>query len=113
MIKIILSEPVRDRKPSAPTPEYWTPAGSSTFYLAVGMLPLESYGNNNPAVIRVPELPDIELYVWKLSELLVDRPLLKLRVFVPFVLRTVAPTSEELVGRKVQSVSRIGKRIAI
>ncbi|MBX3095256.1 MAG: Fpg/Nei family DNA glycosylase [Fimbriimonadaceae bacterium] len=60
----------------------------------------------------MPELPDIELYLACLRPRVVGQPLLSVRTFNPFVLRTVSPTLEELVGHEVVAVRRIGKRVA-
>lgn len=59
----------------------------------------------------MPELPDIELYVYKLSELLVGQLLMKLRTFTPFVLRTFDPKPAEIEGKQVLGFRRLGKRI--
>lgn len=59
----------------------------------------------------MPELPDVELYVHKLGELIVGEPLLAVKLMTPFVLRSVEPALETLVGRKVTGVRRLGKRI--
>lgn len=59
----------------------------------------------------MPELPDIELYVHKLSELLIGQPLLKLRTFTPFVLRTFDPKPADLEGKVILGFRRLGKRI--
>ncbi len=61
----------------------------------------------------MPELPDIENYVEALSERVVGRPLLRLAVYHPFLLRTVDPRPEELISRKVTGVRRMGKRIVL
>lgn len=61
----------------------------------------------------MPELPDIELYVARLRERLVDEPLEKLQFFSPFVLRSVDVPPSELECRLVVDVFRIGKRIVI
>ncbi len=59
----------------------------------------------------MPELPDIELYAHKLRELVVGQPLLKLRTFTPFVLRTFSPSPDELEEKTVKGLRRLGKRI--
>jgi len=61
----------------------------------------------------MPELPDIELYCGKLRELIVGQPLIKARIFTPFLLRSVTPTPSDLEGKTVTQIRRIGKRIAI
>ena len=59
----------------------------------------------------MPELPDIELYVERLSERTVGKTLTRFDIFSAFVLRTASPSSEEFIGLTVRAVSRIGKRI--
>ena len=61
----------------------------------------------------MPELPDIELYCFKLREAIVGQRLLKARIFTPFLVRTVTPTPAELEGKTVTEVRRLGKRIVI
>ena len=59
----------------------------------------------------MPELPDITVYVERLEDLLKGRPLGKLRLASPFLLRSVAPSLDSFHGRKVTGVVRRGKRI--
>ena len=61
----------------------------------------------------MPELPDINLYLESLKPRIVGQPLDKLRLFNPFVLRTVAPPIQTLVGKEITDVGRIGKRIVL
>jgi len=61
----------------------------------------------------VPELPDVTVYVERLRALTIGKPLEGMRIASPFVLRTVSPSPRELVGAKVESVDRLGKRIVI
>ena len=61
----------------------------------------------------MPELPDIENYVEALAERVVGRPLLRLTVHHPFLLRSAAPRPEDLAGREVRGVRRMGKRIIL
>src|SRR5256885_6003272 len=61
----------------------------------------------------MPELPDIELYCFKLREAIVGQRLLKARIFTPFLVRSVTPTPAELEGKAVTEVRRLGKRIVI
>jgi formamidopyrimidine-DNA glycosylase len=61
----------------------------------------------------MPELPDVEVYRERLDAFLRGEPLLRVDVRNPFVLRTVSPAVAEVEGRRVTSVRRIGKRIAI
>jgi formamidopyrimidine-DNA glycosylase len=61
----------------------------------------------------MPELPDVEVYVEALRERLAGRVLRRLTIRGPFLLRSVSPAPEVLVGRAAAGVRRIGKRIAI
>ena len=60
---------------------------------------------------RVPELPDVTVYVERLAALTVGQPLEALRIASPFVLRTVAPSPAQVAGTRVLGVERMGKRI--
>jgi len=59
----------------------------------------------------MPELPDVSVYVEALQARLLGQPLQKLRLTSPFVLRTFDPTPQELEGKRVESIRRLGKRI--
>lgn len=59
----------------------------------------------------MPELPDVTVYVERLAARIVGQPLEGLDLLSPFVLRTVAPPPDALLGQQVQTVRRIGKRI--
>jgi formamidopyrimidine-DNA glycosylase len=61
----------------------------------------------------VPELPDITVYVEALEARIGGRPLQKVRIGSPFLLRSVAPPPREAEGRVVESVSRLGKRVVL
>lgn len=61
----------------------------------------------------MPELPDIDLYVEKLQERIGGRTLLDVQVQSPFLLRSYDPPLTEVQGKKVESLRRVGKRIAI
>jgi len=61
----------------------------------------------------MPELPDVELYLALLRKRLIGKKLIKLNVFNPFVLRSVAPTAKDLETREVRELRRLGKRIVI
>ncbi len=61
----------------------------------------------------MPELPDVELYVTRLAERLVDQPLVQLNVLSMFVMRTVEVGPSDLRDRVVRNVFRIGKRIVL
>jgi formamidopyrimidine-DNA glycosylase len=59
----------------------------------------------------VPELPDVELYLHALRTRILDRPLERLRIGNPFVVRTYDPPVDALAGQPVMSLHRLGKRI--
>jgi formamidopyrimidine-DNA glycosylase len=61
----------------------------------------------------MPELPDIAAYISALEPRIVGQPLHRIRIASPFLLRTVQPPIQNLEGRTVQELRRIGKRIAI
>ncbi|HET9263020.1 MAG TPA: DNA-formamidopyrimidine glycosylase family protein [Vicinamibacterales bacterium] len=61
----------------------------------------------------MPELPDVELYVGALRDRILARPLERLRVGNPFVIRTIEPSPARLAGRTVRDVRRMGKRIVL
>ena len=61
----------------------------------------------------MPELPDVTVYVEALAERVTGHALVSARIRGPFLLRTVDPPLDALVGRKALEVRRAGKRIAI
>jgi formamidopyrimidine-DNA glycosylase len=61
----------------------------------------------------MPELPDITVYLDALATHVVGDPLRMVQVASPFVLRTVDPPVQALVGRRVLATRRIGKRIVL
>ena len=61
----------------------------------------------------MPELPDITIYVEALRARIVRQPLEEIRIQSPFLLRTVEPPLDALIGRRVLDVSRLGKRIVL
>lgn len=61
----------------------------------------------------MPELPDIEVYRDALTRHAVGRVLAGIRIASPFVLRSVAPPTAKTHGRRLESVSRMGKRIVL
>ncbi len=61
----------------------------------------------------MPELPDIEVYVAAIQRRLVGEPLQRLRITSPFLLRSVDPPVETVVGRRLVDVTRLGKRIVL
>lgn len=61
----------------------------------------------------MPELPDITVYIEALEERLLGARLESTRITHPFLLRTFEPPLATLHGRRVTTLRRIGKRIAI
>jgi formamidopyrimidine-DNA glycosylase len=61
----------------------------------------------------MPELPDITIYVEALARRVIGEPLLNLRVWNPFLVRTARPPLDAVVGRRVVGVRRLAKRILI
>jgi formamidopyrimidine-DNA glycosylase len=60
---------------------------------------------------RMPELPDITVYVEALTRRVVGEPLSEVRLSTPFLLRTVDPPLSAPIGKRVVGVERLGKRI--
>ena len=61
----------------------------------------------------MPELPDVTVYIDTLRPRILGREIIAARVLNPFVLRTVTPPLAGAAGRRVRSISRLGKRIVI
>jgi formamidopyrimidine-DNA glycosylase len=61
----------------------------------------------------LPELPDVVLYIEALKARTIGQRLESLHLLSPFVLRSVDPPIESIVGLTVQDVIRSGKRIVI
>jgi formamidopyrimidine-DNA glycosylase len=61
----------------------------------------------------MPELPDVTVYVEALHDRILGQPLERVRLGNPFLLRTVDPPISAFAGRRVASVSRMGKRIVL
>ena len=61
----------------------------------------------------MPELPDITVYIDALKPRILDQTLLDIRIAHPFLLRTANPPIAAAKGKRVGSIKRIGKRIAI
>ena len=59
----------------------------------------------------MPELPDLTLYINALEARVLGRPLERLRIGNPFVVRTVTPDVTTLQGRSIAAFRRLGKRI--
>jgi formamidopyrimidine-DNA glycosylase len=61
--------------------------------------------------IIMPELPDIVVYIESLERCVQGRTLQKVRLFNPFLLRSVEPPIREVEGKAVIELRRLGKRI--
>jgi formamidopyrimidine-DNA glycosylase len=60
----------------------------------------------------MPELPDITVYIEALAERILGKPLEKIRITSPFLLRSFDPPIREAEGKKIKGLRRIGKQIA-
>ena len=60
----------------------------------------------------MPELPDVAVYLEALTARTRGRAMSNVTIRSPFVVRTVQPSVESLVGRDVTGLRRIGKQIA-
>jgi formamidopyrimidine-DNA glycosylase len=61
----------------------------------------------------VPELPNIAVYIMALEPRIVGRVLERVRLASPFLLRSVEPPLDAVVGRPVLGLRRVGKRIVL
>ncbi|HUL67834.1 MAG TPA: DNA-formamidopyrimidine glycosylase family protein [Burkholderiaceae bacterium] len=61
----------------------------------------------------MPELPDVEVYVEKVAELLAGKTLTRIAILNPFVLRSVRPPPAGFAGRRLCATRRIGKRVVL
>jgi formamidopyrimidine-DNA glycosylase len=61
----------------------------------------------------MPELPEIEVYLSALRPRIMGQPLESARLTSPFLLRTVEPPLASFLGRRVESLHRLGKRIVL
>lgn len=61
----------------------------------------------------MPELPDIQVYVEALEKRIHSTSFQHIRFANPFLLRSVSPSPDDLRGRTVTGVRRLGKRIVL
>ena len=61
----------------------------------------------------MPELPDLTIYIEALRTRIHGEALRGVRIGSPFLLRSVEPPLDALIGRHVESIDRLGKRIVI
>jgi formamidopyrimidine-DNA glycosylase len=59
----------------------------------------------------MPELPDVAVYIEALERRVLGRPLVRVRLLSPFLLRTAVPPISAAEGKCVRQLRRIGKRI--
>ena len=59
----------------------------------------------------MPELPDIELYLRALTPRIVRQRLERIRLASPFLVRSIDPPAEAVIGRDIRALRRLGKRI--
>jgi formamidopyrimidine-DNA glycosylase len=61
----------------------------------------------------VPEFPDLTVYVERLRAHVQDRQVQAIRLWSPFLVRTVAPPLDAWVGQRIRAVRRFGKRLLL
>jgi formamidopyrimidine-DNA glycosylase len=61
----------------------------------------------------VPELPDVVVYREALTRHTVGHVLQRINLLSPFVLRSVDPPLESIIGQAVEGIGRIGKRLVL
>ena len=59
----------------------------------------------------MPELADIELYLHALRPRLISRRVRAIRIASPFLVRTADPPMDTFVGKEIDGLSRLGKRV--
>ena len=64
-------------------------------------------------LLRMPELPDITVYVERLEAKLRGDVLKRIRLLNPFLLRTALPPISQAEGRRLTGVERLGKRVVL
>lgn len=64
-------------------------------------------------MISMPELPDVTVYVECLRARVQGQPIEAASLGSPFVLRTAEPPLREVIGKRVNAVRRLGKRVVL
>ena len=59
----------------------------------------------------MPELPDIAAYIEALEPRVLEQTIQEIRLSNPFLLRSVSPTLDDVSGKRVTQLRRLGKRI--
>jgi formamidopyrimidine-DNA glycosylase len=72
-----------------------------------------SAGPLDVSIARVPELPDVTVYIESLEKRIAGSVLERVRLSSPFLLRSVEPPIAAAEGRRVLGLRRLGKRIVI
>lgn len=68
---------------------------------------------SHQVTFRMPELPDVCVYLEALERTVVGKRLEQVKIANPFVLRSFAPPLEAVNGRSIAGVRRIGKRLVL
>lgn len=61
----------------------------------------------------MPELPDIAVYIEALEASILGKPVERIRLNSPFLVRTISPPLSAIEGRVITRLQRVGKRIAL
>jgi formamidopyrimidine-DNA glycosylase len=61
----------------------------------------------------MPERPDIDVYARRLLALAGGSVLREIKLLSPFLLRTVVPSVDDCLGRRLLAVERLGKRVVL
>ena len=61
----------------------------------------------------MPELPDVVVYLEALTSRIMDARLERVRLASPFLLRSIDPPLDDVFGRRVTTLGRLGKRVVI
>src|SRR6476620_6497791 len=84
-------------------------AGSSNGLHPGALRPRERRWHTGP----MPELPDVSVYLERLTAKVVGHRLERVRIGHPFLLRSVTPPIAAVEGQRVVAVERLGKRIVL
>jgi formamidopyrimidine-DNA glycosylase len=61
----------------------------------------------------MPELPDVTVYLEALAPRILHHRLERIRIGNPFIIRTIRPSPDDVVGREILHLHRLGKRIVL
>jgi formamidopyrimidine-DNA glycosylase len=67
--------------------------------------------NTSKYTARVPELPDVVVYLEALEARVISQPMERFRIGNPFIVRTIEPMPSEFEGKRVERLRRMGKRL--